>query len=56
MRFMKSTLTMSLSAILVICGTSVQAQTKRSEAFHAKYKLKEEIGRASCRERVCSWV
>ena len=43
MRFMKSTLTMSLSAILVICGTSVQAQTKRSEAFHAKYKLKEVV-------------
>ena len=40
---MKSTLTMSLSAILVICGTSVQAQTKRSEAFHAKYKLKEVV-------------
>ena len=37
------TLVMSASAVLVICGTNAQAQTKRSEDFHAKYKLKEVV-------------
>jgi len=30
-------------AILVICGTIAQAQTKRSDNFHAKYVLKEVV-------------
>ena len=29
--------------ILVICGTSLQAQTKRSDDFRARYKLKEVV-------------
>ena len=37
------TLVMSASAVLALCGTSAQAQTKRSEDFHAKYKLKEVV-------------
>ena len=37
------TLVMSASAVLVICGTNAQAQTKRSEDFHTKYKLKEVV-------------
>ena len=36
-------LVMSVFAILAICGTNAQAQTKRSEDFHAKYKLKEVV-------------
>jgi glucose-1-phosphatase len=31
------------AAILALCGTSLQAQTKRSDAFHAKYELKEVV-------------
>ena len=37
------TLVMSAFAILALCGTNAQAQTKRSEDFHAKYKLKEVV-------------
>ena len=32
-----------MAAILVICGTIAQAQTKRSDNFHAKYVLKEVV-------------
>ena len=32
-----------LAAILTICGTNAQAQTKRSDDFHAKYKLKAVV-------------
>ena len=32
-----------LAVILFICGSSVQAQTKRSDDFHAKYELKEVV-------------
>ena len=31
------------AAILMICGASVHAQTKRSEDFHTKYELKEVV-------------
>ena len=30
-------------AIVMLCGMSAQAQTKRSDDFHAKYKLKEVV-------------
>ena len=36
-------LVMSAFAVLAICGTNAQAQTKRSDDFHAKYKLKEVV-------------
>ena len=29
--------------VILICGTTAQAQTKRSDAFHAKYELKEVV-------------
>ena len=32
-----------LAAILLICGTSVEAQVSRSDAFHSKYQLKEVV-------------
>jgi len=32
-----------LAAILTTCGMNVQAQTKRSDDFHAKYELKEVV-------------
>ena len=32
-----------LAAILLICGTSVEAQVSRSDAFRAKYQLKEVV-------------
>ena len=32
-----------LAAILVLCGTNGQAQTKRSDDFRAKYELKEVV-------------
>lgn len=32
-----------MAAILVICGTSVEAQVSRSDAFHSKYQLKEVV-------------
>ena len=32
-----------LAAILTLCGTSLQAQTKRSDSFRAKYELKEVV-------------
>ena len=32
-----------LAAILVICGTGLQAQTKRSDDFRARYELKEVV-------------
>ena len=32
-----------LAAILTICSTNAQAQTKRSDDFHAKYKLKAVV-------------
>ena len=32
-----------LAAILTTCGMDVQAQTKRSDDFHAKYELKEVV-------------
>ena len=32
-----------LVAILMFCGINTQAQTKRSEDFHAKYQLKEVV-------------
>jgi glucose-1-phosphatase len=31
------------AAILIGCGTNAQAQTKRSDEFHAKYELKEVV-------------
>jgi glucose-1-phosphatase len=43
MKVKKLTLVMSVSAILTICGTNAQAQTKRSDDFHAKYELKEVV-------------
>ena len=39
---MKKNLIWLIAAIL-ICGTNAQAQTKRSDAFHAKYELKEVV-------------
>ena len=30
-------------AVILICGTNAQAQTKRSDAFRAKYELKEVV-------------
>ena len=32
-----------LAAILIFCGTTIQAQTKRSDEFHEKYELKEVV-------------
>ena len=32
-----------LAAILALCGTSLQAQTKRSDDFRARYELKEVV-------------
>ena len=32
-----------IAAILVICGTGLQAQTKRSDDFRARYELKEVV-------------
>ena len=32
-----------LAAIHLICGTSVEAQVSRSDAFHSKYQLKEVV-------------
>ena len=32
-----------LAAILTLCGTGLQAQTKRSDDFRAKYELKEVV-------------
>ena len=32
-----------LAAIPFICGTGLQAQTKRSDNFRAKYELKEVV-------------
>ena len=32
-----------IAAILVICGTDLQAQTKRSDDFRARYELKEVV-------------
>ena len=43
MKVKELTLVMSVSAILTICGTNAQAQTKRSDDFHAKYVLKEVV-------------
>ena len=34
---------MMLAAILALCGVNVQAQTKRSDSFRAKYQLKEVV-------------
>ncbi len=39
---MKKILLWMIAAIL-ICGTNAQAQTKRSDAFHTKYELKEVV-------------
>ena len=43
MKVKKQTLVMSVYAILTICGTNAQAQTKRTDDFHAKYELKEVV-------------
>ena len=43
MKVKKQTLVMSVYAILAICGTNAQAQTKRTDDFHAKYELKEVV-------------
>jgi glucose-1-phosphatase len=40
---MKQSKLWMMAAILVICGTIAQAQTKRSDNFHAKYVLKEVV-------------
>ena len=32
-----------LAAILTLCGSATQAQTKRSDEFRARYKLKEVV-------------
>ena len=40
---MKQTKLWMLAAILTICGTNALAQTKRSDDFRAKYKLKEVV-------------
>ena len=39
---MKKNMLWMIAAIL-ICGTNAQAQTKRSDAFRAKYELKEVV-------------
>ena len=39
---MKKNMLWMIAAIL-ICGTNAQAQTKRSDAFHTKYELKEVV-------------
>ena len=41
--YMNKTMLWMIAAILSICGLDAQAQTKRSDDFHAKYKLKEVV-------------
>ncbi|MBR1395862.1 MAG: histidine-type phosphatase [Prevotella sp.] len=40
---MSKTMLWMIAAILTICGTGLQAQTKRSDDFRAKYELKEVV-------------
>ena len=40
---MKQNFLAMLAAILIFCGTTIQAQTKRSDEFHEKYELKEVV-------------
>ena len=40
---MKQTKLWMLAAILIISGTGLQAQTKRSDDFRARYELKEVV-------------
>jgi glucose-1-phosphatase len=40
---MKQTKLWILAAILTLCGTGLQAQTKRSDDFRARYELKEVV-------------
>ena len=40
---MRKTIPWMLAAILTLCGTGLQAQTKRSDDFRARYKLKEVV-------------
>ena len=49
---MKQSKLWMMAAILVICGTIAQAQTKRSDNFHAKYVLKEVV--VMSRHNICS--
>ena len=41
--YMNKTMLWMIAAILSICGMDAQAQTKRSDDFRAKYKLKEVV-------------
>jgi glucose-1-phosphatase len=43
MKAMKQMKLWMIAAILVICGTGLQAQTKRSDDFRARYELKEVV-------------
>ena len=40
---MRKTIPWMLAAILTLCGTGLQAQTKRSDDFRARYELKEVV-------------
>ena len=40
---MRKTILWMLAAILTLCGTGLQAQTKRSDDFRARYELKEVV-------------
>ena len=40
---MKKNVASLLAAVLILCGTSTQAQTRRSDNFHEKYELKEVV-------------